>query len=71
MVRTDFKIMELARVGNHCRSLVNSALNIQVTEAIQLVNMRISSQLCYVTKEIVRKNTGAFIGRSAILKWII
>ena len=53
---------------DYSRVFVNSALNLQVTQAIGLVNIPISSQLCYVTMETIWKNTGD--GRT-ILRWIL
>ena len=49
--------MELAQDRDHWRALVN-----------ELVNIPISSQLCYVTMETIWKNTGD--GRT-ILRWIL
>ena len=49
--------MELAQGRDHWRALVN-----------ELVNIPISSQLCYVTMETIWKNTGD--GRT-ILRWIL
>ena len=49
--------MELAQDRDHRRALVN-----------ELVNIPISSQLCYVTIETIWKNTGD--GRT-ILRWIL
>ena len=51
------KWMELAQDRDHWRTLVN-----------ELVNIPISSQLCYVTMETIWKNTGD--GRT-ILRWIL
>ena len=52
-------------------SSLNTAMNLQVTKAIQLLNIPISSQLCYVTKETIWKNTDDFIDGRTILRWIL
>ena len=49
--------MELAQDRDHWRALVN-----------ELVNIPITSQLCYVSMETIWKNTGD--GRT-ILRWIL
>ena len=45
-------------------------MNLQVTYAIELVNIPISSQLCYVTMETIWKNTGGFVDGRTILRWV-
>ena len=36
----------------------------------EIVNIPISSQLCYVTMETIWKNTGGFVDGRTILRWI-
>ena len=37
----------------------------------EIVNIPISSQLCYVTMETIWKNTGGFVDGRTILRWIL
>jgi len=52
--------MGLAQDKNHWRALVD-----------ELVNIPISSQLCYVTMETIWKNTGGFVNGRTILRSIL
>jgi len=52
--------MELAQDKNHWKALVK-----------ELVNIPISSQPCYVTKETIWKNIGGFVDVRTILRWIL
>jgi hypothetical protein len=49
---------ELANDRDHWRALVKVALNMQVTQVIELVNVAISRQLCSVTINTIWKNAG-------------
>ena len=60
--------IDSAQDRDYWRALVNATLNLQVTQATELVNIPISSQLCYVTMETIWKNTGD--GRTT-LRWIL
>ena len=53
-------LMELAQDRDHWRALVN-----------ELVNIHISSPLCYVTMEKIWENTGGFVDGRKILRWIL
>ena len=56
--------------GNQ-NAFVNEVLNIQITQAIKLVNIPISSQVCYVTMETIWKNTEGFAYGKTILRWVL
>ena len=61
-------LKELVMDRDAWRDLVNAALNLKVTYAIESVNIPIISQLCYVTMETTWKNTGGFVDRKTILR---
>ena len=48
-------LMEQAQDRDHCSDLVNTILTLPVIQAIQLANIIISNQLCYVTMKTIWK----------------